>query len=191
MRTINFFNRSSSVDIEREKGWESDDSGEDVQVYEDERVYLDHVGYINLTDKVVIADPCYEGNEPLKGTFAPGEYEVMVSSRTDDGRTFRVQHKHESIVREQEIEGWFVMDSGQAGLWAEDEFNNADKYEPIPGKAEWGNAFYQCACELSLSKGFGIMHNGFVCESGYGDGGYIVQAGYNADNKICGIVVIY
>ncbi len=67
------------------------------------------------------------------------------------------------------------------------------KANPIPENLiERTRDWYEICCDKSLSNiGAGVIKNGVVCSSGYGDGGYTTLAVYDANGQVVGIKLIF
>jgi len=152
-------------------------------------------GDIVLSDKVVVADPCYSRDEEsiVKDVAVkPGKYATYIV-KNNEGRVASVIAVHEDYIASSKA-GWelddrFIgVDSGQCGI-----FDNT--VYPANGKSvgEYNdeNSFYGECCKLTLSKANGGIlksRNGVVSSSGYGDGQYKLFYQYR-ENELVALMV--
>ena len=145
-------------------------------------------GTINLSDKIIISDPCYErGIWCAISDFEvmPGKYETFIIKYADDCdvRAAAVIAVHSDYIETLDFI-WkshnceVGVDSGQAGIF--DDSIYPEKGEP-KGEYDDEETFYGECCKLTLSDTQGgILKNekGVVSSSGYGDGCYELFSQY-------------
>jgi hypothetical protein len=135
-------------------------------------------GAINLSDKIIISDPCYErGIWCAISDFEvmPGKYETFIVKYENRAAAVIAVHSDYIGTLNSDWElyvGEIGVDSGQAGIF--DDSIYPEKEEP-KGKWDDEDSFYGECCKLTLSNAQGgILKNekGVVSSSGYGDGRY-------------------
>ena len=137
------------------------------------------LGWIDLSDKVVVSDPCYNRDTwcmrqdipVLPGRYQvhiimadEGEFGHRVASLVAVHEKYPITHQKQWRVVDEEI----GVDSGQCGIFD-------DSAYPDLTDAAGREAFYDECCNITLSKKqAGILHNGkgALSSSGYGDGSY-------------------
>lgn len=151
--------------------------------------------------KLMVTDPCYN-----RGTWCQGTVEnvqdgrwkgKLVLSDEDDWGT-RVAELHafhedwEGINADRPCEFEVGVDSGQAGVFSEALY-------PSDETGDYGDrdSFYGRACEATLGKNYpedrvygGVITEGIVSSSGYGDGGYEAFTGI-AREKVVAIKIVF
>jgi len=130
-----------------------------------EKIY----GYKDFTDKIDITDPCYNRDVwcRINGfPITPGEYECyIVTKKTRYGnRVARIGIRMEKADSFTMI-GSIGVDAGMAGF-----FNDKPDYTD----AEWDKFCHM----VEGNESAWLLDEGFCSNSGYGDGGYNVYAGY-------------
>jgi len=161
-----------------------------------------NLGYINLSNKVVVSDPCYP-----RGTWCmfmdmavkPGRYAAFISKKDEGVSGIRVASLivvHTDFVKALKVDwepydGYLGENTGQCGI-----FDNA--VYPAKGKpiGEYGDleSFYGECCNLTFSKDDGgILKNcdGIVSASGYGDGSYKLCCQYHDGERIALMIDYY
>lgn len=175
-------------------------------------------GKLEITDKVLLSDPCYD-----LGTWCTGEAELPKGtyncySRTHKGRVssiFVLKEDFDKLKQlyivdlDNPIENLGV-DSGQLGIFNKSRYEKAVPKEVFEKSLEgdfpyedwkrlWDenksdkDKFYECCCNLTLQKGnCGVLENvGFVSSSGYGDGSYIAFYLTDFNENRVGLQVIF
>jgi hypothetical protein len=143
---------------------------------------MEQFEFLVTSSKVCLSDPCYE-----KGTWC-GEYDVPalngrweVEVKHTDGRVseFTAYHKDHSGDTMFSCSTEYGVDSGQFGIF------DSSIYEPET-PFEDKDKFYGSACATTLcDERCGVVFGkGFVCRSGYGDGGYDGCAAYQFGNLV-------
>lgn len=151
---------------------------------------------ITFTDKVVVTDPCY-----IRGTWCgayevevkPGEYKTSIET-SDEGdwgirvAELKVKMVGETVVREDAADFMVGVDSGQAGIFCDTLYPEGEV-----GEFDGDGSFYDQCCNITLSdEQYGeIQGKGFLSSSGFGDGGYSCYLGYNTDNQVVSIRIVF
>lgn len=156
-----------------------------------------HFGFIELGEKVVVSDPCYE-----IGTWCQGIVENVKKGLygctafiQDDGvfgkRVFCIKAELDGIEipdRNYELfeEAEIGVDSGQAGIYDYNYFVENQTDDEYSNEHSW----YRIVCDLTNEKLVGTLGDKcFVSESGYGDGSYDCYVAKNEDGEIVGIQI--
>ena len=152
-----------------------------------------HIGEFELTaSRLRVSDPCYSPDVWCSGVLdaKPGTWEAAVLQFTNEQtggwgvRNAIIAVKHADMKQQFDTDiinktnglnkpaGWHAalfevgVDSGQAGF-----FDDARFKKHNGGDDE---SFYEKACDTTLSRmQAGVIDEGAVCNSGYGDGGYV------------------
>jgi hypothetical protein len=156
---------------------------------------------IELTENVMVSDPCYE-----KGTWCqeeivvkPGVYCVMTQKK--DGRVdkllaMHIDHTDAKLKKKPYCT--IGVDSGQAGIFSLDTFRNDKVFEGEEsdfakrmGLDEGdGEKWYSHICDLTLGEdSWGTYANGVASSSGWGDGSYDVFVAEAKSGEIVGILI--
>ena len=141
---------------------------------------------------VVCSDPCYDlpsmGNLIVSGV-KNGEWDVMVENVENEEWGYRISSvtiKHVDIpflpFNFNEPIGECGVDSGQFGFFDKGFYRNDNKAEELikhdfgsDYDRKDGDAWYRACCHLTLgAESYGVMENGCVSSSGFGDGVYPV-----------------
>lgn len=147
-------------------------------------------------DKLMVTDPCYE-----RGTWCQGMVENALSGtwkgnaryggEEGDARVSAVEARHESF--RESSGGWrkaafeVGVDSGQAGI-----FDEALYPKGGCGVPDESGTFYNRACNATTSdKRGGVIDEGVVTSSGYGDGGYTCEIHSNAKGMVDGVRIVF
>jgi len=157
---------------------------------------------------MVASDPCYsiptwcQGviNNVKNGTWVA---EVETSDEGDWGQRIerlRVKHinaKRTYLTRQVDMDGG--VDSGQFGFFDKDFYRNDEaandlkKYEFSPDyDKQEGDKWYRACCDLTLAKeSWGVLPNGVVSSSGFGDGSYPVYGEQDENGEWVAFEVIF
>jgi len=141
-----------------------------------------NLGFIELSEKVVVSDPCYDRDTWCMVTdlaVKPGRYKASVISSDEGEWGVRISllmlvhedHIDSQLSKWEPVKGSVGVDSGQCGIFDDTIFPQAkDHTDHEP--------FYDECCDITLKKNVGILKNnkGFVSSSGYGDGSYELSA---------------
>lgn len=141
---------------------------------------------INLTNKVLVTDPCYKFGtwcQAFLENVKPGSYKVFCH-KADSLYGQRVSHLivvHEDHLKSKLL--WSVqqgatigVDSGQAGIFSFPTYREND---------DW----YKQMCNHTMSpEQFGCASDGAVSSSGWGDGQYLLLTAHNR-SKVVGICI--
>ena len=129
-----------------------------------------------------VTDPCYSRETWCSGTIEDcrtGKWSAEIERQNYGNwgnRIVRltVTHIDGGTGPEDTADFEVGVDSGQAGVFDDAHYSGED--------SDYDGGFYDECCRLTLSKkGAGVVSNGAVSCSGFGDGGY--QAFYRRDNK--------
>jgi len=143
---------------------------------------IEEFGYVELSGKVVISDPCYDRDVwCMKTDFPvkPGRYKVQIIYSDEGDFGVRVSniilvhedHEQMRLTGWKEVEADIGVDSGQCGIFDDEIYPQAKGH---PDK----EMFYDECCKLTLgqkSAGTLASRRGIVSSSGYGDGSYILR----------------
>ena len=153
------------------------------------------VGYIDLSGKAVVSDPCYDRNVwcMLTGIdVKPGQYATYIVKKDEKKFGIRVAaimavHTDyvDSIKTDWEpYDGCVGVDSGQCGIF-DDTLYPVD--EKSGGEYDDEHSFYGECCKLTLGENQGgvlITNKGVVSSSGYGDGSYDLLCQYHEGERV-------
>ena len=143
------------------------------------------IGIIELSEKVIVSDPCYERNDRgmVKDlTVKPGRYKTGIVYNDDEEWGCRIASLfavHEDL-KDPKLTDWksvgveVAVDSGQCGVFD-------DSIYPQLEDPAYTEMFYDENCSITLKKiPAGRLKNnkGAVSSSGYGDGVYELFAVY-------------
>ena len=153
------------------------------------------IGWIDLSGKVVISDPCYDRNKwyVVKDiAVKPGKYAICVTQidmeeygvviaaimavHTDYFKSLKAEWNPYDCV--------IGVDSGQCGIFDDTIY---PAYEKSGGEYDDENSFYGECCKLTLSDAkSGILRTrgGAVSSSGHGDGSYELFCQYHDGERI-------
>lgn len=147
------------------------------------------------SDKLVVSDPCYERGtrcQKILDNASRGTWEARVEMITDglfggSGKRVAkliVQREASSVAEWGHLKGLGV-DSGQMSIFC-------DSAYPQSETGEYGDddSFYGKVCNANAGFG-GLLENGVVTSSGYGDGGYDGRVGKNSAGEIVAIEVTF
>ena len=143
------------------------------------------LGSFNVTDKIIVADPCYDYGK--LGTLAldnvlSGKYIATAEVEKNLVAALHISHSYfKNDILESESVGYIAVDSGQAGFFDLDFFRKNHG-----GEVGDLNTFYGLACAITLSpKQAGVIKKrGVVSSSGFGDGCYDVYVSRDEAGKI-------
>ena len=152
-------------------------------------------GNIELSDKVVVSDPCYDRSVWCMETdiaVNPGTYATYIFKKDEKRFGVRVaaiiavhMDYTESINKDWEPYDCCVgVDSGQCGIF-DDAVYPAN--EESGGNYDDEESFYGECCKLTLSNDQGGIlksHKGVVSSSGYGDGSYKLLCQYHEGERV-------
>lgn len=139
--------------------------------------------------RLVLSDPCYEYPTWCQGVVNAknGKWDTRVIMQNDRVASIMAFHIESAINNPKLMDNLFKapsipfiggVDSGQFGYFDFDSYRNDKLVEGLPtfgGKwavTEDGDIFYRVCCNLTLTENYGLLPNGFVSSSGYGDGSY-------------------
>jgi len=158
-------------------------------------------GTFKVGEKLVVSDPCYTRDTwcaIYNITCAPGTWVGKTLEGEASGwghRVWELLAFHENASEQgpwEKYEGEVGVDSGQAGI-----FN--DDLHPRGEIGEYGDldSFYGRACAATMdqkdpSRRAGVITEGIVSSSGYGDGGYTLFVKRDDEGRVnaCRVVFI-
>ena len=148
------------------------------------------VGYFNTeSGSILVIDPCYSRDLQLGLTLKSaknGRWITFIQKENPNERVSELTaHCLDDVVLDEDyvFENTMGVDSGQAGIF------DLNRYEDAQQDFD---EFYNRCCDKTLSKnGYGILEEGTVCESGYGDGEYNVLVAKNSKGDIIGIKILF
>lgn len=158
------------------------------------------VGQIQLGNKVMVSDPCYEVCVWCQGILSdvkPGVYNCYIDRGARWGiRNYRLIVAHSSLdinsVNCHELQDFEVgVDSGTAGIFDYQyyrEHHNINDEEPDTDQETWYDAY---VCDVSEDDVFICDNKGVWSSSGYGDGGYDCYVQRNEVGEIIAMEVIF
>ena len=153
---------------------------------------------IQIKNKVIISDPCYNRNTWCmtdQDNMLEGNYNYFVDDINDEDwgnriKSIEIIHENYERPKQWNYKNDLVgVDSGQAGIFCDTIYPK----EEDTGKYNDLNSFYGKCCDATLSKEqFGIIENsGIVSSSGYGDGQYTCFIQNNEQNKCIGVRIVF
>lgn len=137
--------------------------------------------------KLILSDPCYEYPTWCQGIVNAKNGMWVTEVIQENGRIASIMafHKGTAITMPKLKDKLFNapalpfiggVDSGQFGYFDFDFYRNDKSVEGLPS---WdylimgdGDIFYSVCCHITLNNLYGVLPNGFVSCSGYGDGSY-------------------
>lgn len=154
------------------------------------------IGTIQLNNKVIVSDPCYNTDTWCTvrfNTVLPGTYicKVRFYNNTTWGKRVKelfivhesLKDRHRSL--RYEYAGNACVDSGQMGIF------DYDYFEKVNENEETKDRWYNEICKTTLKYDYGIFDNlSVVSSSGYGDGSYQVFANWSK-NDIRAIKIVF
>jgi hypothetical protein len=151
---------------------------------------------VELKDKVIITDPCYDreelGSHSHTIEVLPGTWNVTVeiSDETDWGRRVGGLTVYHSSTQQHQLSlihtDLFVsVDSGQAGVF------NWEDYPEKPHTEQGSNDFYERVCDVTNNEKNCVISEGVVTSTGFGDGSYPLFLAKNTEGKVVGIRIEY
>ena len=163
---------------------------------------------------LVCSDPCYATdvwcmetvNNVKKGTWVAHSNIETVGSWGQRNCDLIIHHKDVHINERafERISGSFGVDSGQFGFFDADHYRKADSVKDMP-KYDFGGQFltddsdvdgdtwYAACCKITLDEpeSYGVLPNGVVSSSGFGDGSYDVYGIKDAQGEYVAFQVIF
>ena len=154
------------------------------------------IGELKFGNEILVSDPCFPvgtfGTMVIKNT-EPGTYLAEKKVTYFDNGDYRVSslrihHKDyplEDFYPCDLVDGKCFVDSGQCGFWDTKKFAKA--------KEKNADRFYDRVEALTLfdERACGICSAGVVSSSGFGDGSYLLFAGYNNEDKCVALEISY
>lgn len=144
---------------------------------------------------LMASDPCYTSDTWCAGkidnvkngkwlSHAEFSYEKMWGKRVTSLQAWLSDSSPSNWIR---VNKSFGVDSGQFGFFDYNYFINheSEREYDSPG-------FYKDCCDLTLSANkFGLLNQGVVSSSGYGDGSYPVYIAKNTNGEVIGVKVVF
>jgi hypothetical protein len=164
----------------------------------DDIVFNKQIGTFIVTgDKLIVTDPCYDRGTWCQGiveNVSPGRWDArIVMSKQGRVASLEVacEHRLTTELVWTELPFEVGVDSGQAGIFDESLYPRG-----ATGECGDGTTFYSRACAATLddndrTKRAGIVAEGAVSSSGYGDGSYTAFAAMNPDGRVVGVRVVF
>lgn len=175
-------------------------------------------GKLEITDKVLLTDPCYD-----LGTWCTGEADLPKGTYNCYSRTFEGRVSSIFILKEDfdNLEQLYIVDldspienlgvdSGQLGIFNKNKYKKAvsdevfnksldnvfpyeDWKRPLRENMPDEDKFYECCCNHTLANDkCGVIENvGFVSSSGWGDGSYVAFYLTDFNENRVGLQVIF
>ncbi|MCY8549383.1 DUF4241 domain-containing protein [Bacillus haynesii] len=161
------------------------------------------------SDSVIVSDPCYEMGvwcQAKIDNVKTGEWLSLVK-QSDEGswgiRNAELIIFHTDKMSQENLE-WskeeanIGVDSGQAGIYDIDVYRNNDCIGDIQNEfcfdiEKDGEKFYALNCDLTLGTELhgGVINNGVVSSSGYGDGSYDLFTSKDDNGKIVAMKIVF
>lgn len=162
---------------------------------------------INLSDEVVVSDPCYSRPtwcQTILKNVLPGRFVAQVNEDPETGRSAELLVIHEDYYQKHLDYSEHAncgVDSGQLGIFDSPSYRD-DAYAAgittpkldffLPGESQEGDAWYEKMCKLTLAAdGYGAYDAGIVSSSGWGDGMYPLNVAYNDIGQIVAMLVTF
>jgi len=150
------------------------------------------LGTFKVTDKIIVADPCYHydalGTVTLNNVLT-GKYIATAEVINNRIASLAISHVNfKNDILESESVEYISVDSGQAGFFDLDFFRKNEG-----GEVGDLDSFYGLACSITLSpKQAGVIKKrGVISSSGFGDGCYEVLVCKNEVGKIVSASLIF
>jgi hypothetical protein len=161
-----------------------------------------------VSNKIIASDPCYSIPTWCQGIIENvknGTWSAETESVNSWGKRIaelRIQHINaKKTNRWIEIENTFGVDSGQFGFFDFASYKNDESVKELK-KYDFGGDFgideesgedwYRACCSLTLGdEQWGVLPNGVVSSSGYGDGSYGVYGMKDENGEWCAFQVVF
>jgi len=159
---------------------------------------------------MVCSDPCYSLDTWCMGIVENVKNGTWLSSieTSDEGdwgvriATLEVRHndfKDTNLKFVDELPFTGGVDSGQFGFFDKEFYRNDESAKDLPKYGfssdfdkKSGDIWYRACCDLTLGKEqWGVLPNGVVSSSGYGDGSYGVFGEKNAEGEYVAFKVVF
>jgi hypothetical protein len=159
---------------------------------------------------MVCSDPCYSLDTWCMGIVENVKNGTWLASieTSDEGdwgvriATLEVRHndfKDTNLKFVDELPFTGGVDSGQFGFFDKEFYRNDESAKDLPKYGfgdefdkESGDIWYRACCDLTLGKErWGVLPNGVVSSSGYGDGSYGVFGEKNAEGEYVAFKVVF
>ena len=162
-----------------------------------------------ITSGIIVAsDPCYSIPTWCQGIIEGvknGTWKASIKEKDEKDwgiRIARLTIEHtgsKAKGKRQEIPSSFGVDSGQFGFFDKSYYRSDESAKELPKynfgdnyDREEGDEWYRAICNLTLAeKGWGVIPNGAVSTSGFGDGSYGVYGWKNGEGEWIKFEVIY
>lgn len=155
---------------------------------------------IQLGEKVIVTDPCYDLSVPCKAIIdnvVPGEYITSVETTDAGNWGERIssllaikKDSYREIIQENCLEDVIGVDSGQVGIF---DYDYRIKQGDDLGEYNDESSVYKRICNLTIGpEQWGELDNKVVASSsGFGDGCYDLVLFKNKEYKVIGFKVIF
>lgn len=158
---------------------------------------------------VIVSDHCYEVGAWCQAKIdnvETGEWLAFVK-QSDEGSwgirnaeliIFHINKMNRESFKWSMEDAYIGVDSGQAGIYDINAYRNNDLIGDIQNKfcfdiEKDGEKFYALNCDLTCGTELyaGVIRNGAVSSSGYGDGGYDLFTSKDDDGKIVAMKIVF
>ena len=165
---------------------------------------IEKIGSFTVSsNKLVISDPCYPLDiwcQGILNNVKNGKWEGYVEYQDNgkmcksviachsDNKINKWARKHFSVC-----DFTVAVDSGQAGIFDFDSYkNDSVATNPLPTSICTEEKWYSNCCDATLSQErAGIVREGVVASSGYGDGSYLAYIDQAEDGKIVAVEIAF
>jgi hypothetical protein len=167
-----------------------------------ENIRMDEILQFKLeSGRLCVSDPCYKKGTWCAAWDLPAQdglwncyierenHGIWQHDRIKEVVCFHSEIKDFYGYNWKQLEFDIGVDSGQCGIF------DFEKYPNEEDTGAYGDleSFYGKCCNLTLSDdGYGVLENGIVTSSGYGDGSYTMFALYDeSEEKLIGVKVVF
>lgn len=149
-----------------------------------------------IGDTLIVTDPCYARDTGCYGivnNVLPGTWQAIIFTTTDTGgwgervAELEVRHSAAKVSHANFAPFDVPVDSGQAGVFVEELYPHAET-----GNYRDETTFYGRACAATLRDlSAGVLKEGAVSSSGYGDGCYQCLILRDSDDHVMGVRIVF
>lgn len=165
------------------------------------------------TNKMIISDPCYDPPAPAKkntlsllnlekkvkkGKWNTFLQRIKIGKKHYRNSQFAVLHQDLKHMNPLDLEwidrgNYICVDSGQAGFFDKKYFGDDNNCHNMSmSKYIVGNSWYSMCCSKTDNKDCaGIIPNGAVSSTGWGDGAYKLYIHKNDEGKTVGLLLVF
>ncbi len=158
-----------------------------------------------VSGTLVCSDPCYSLDTWCMGiveNVKKGKWNAKIEGEGGLISVLIVSHEtnpYPTFVFSDPLPFDAGVDSGQFGFFDKDFYRNDESAKDLPKydfsndfDREAGDVWYRACCDLTLGdERWGVLPNGAVSSSGYGDGSYDVFAETNPEGEVIALCVVY